>query len=169
VHGVVAECDGAIDVGSEPGGGARFTLYFPECADRVEAAVSLPHDLPAGRGQPLLVVDDDPELVGLAMELLEGLGYRPQGYVDPTAALDAALAGTQRFAAVITDEAMPGLTGTQLARALRESALALPVLLVSGYGGALLARRAASAGVTRVLAKPLRRADLARALSEVLR
>ena len=169
VHGVVAECDGAIDVGSEPGGGARFTLYFPECADRVEAAVSLPHDLPAGRGQPLLVVDDDPELVGLAMELLEGLGYRPQGYVDPTAALDAALAGTHRFAAVITDEAMPGLTGTQLARALRESALALPVLLVSGYGGALLARRAASAGVTRVLAKPLRRADLARALSEVLR
>jgi FixJ family two-component response regulator len=73
------------------------------------------------------------------------------------------------FAAVITDEVMPGLTGTQLTQALRARSLALPVLLVSAYGGALLADRAAQAGVTRTLAKPLRRADLARALADVLR
>jgi CheY-like chemotaxis protein len=46
--------------------------------------------------------------------------------------------------------------------------LRIPVLLVSGHGGALLAERAAAAGVQRVLAKPLQRFDLARALSEVL-
>ena len=75
----------------------------------------------------------------------------------------------QRFAAVITDEVMPGLTGTQLTQALRQRAPHVPVLLVSGYGGALLAQRAGAAGVTRLLAKPLQRADLARALAEVLR
>ena len=64
---------------------------------------------------------------------------------------------------------MPGLSGTQLTQALREHAPQLPVLLVSGYGGALLAPRAAAAGVTRVLAKPLQRANLARALGELLR
>jgi FixJ family two-component response regulator len=106
--------------------------------------------------------------VGLAVELLEGLGYEPEGYVDSIAALQAMLEGRREFSAVITDEAMPGLTGTQLTEALRSHALRLPVLLVSGYGGALLAHRAARAGVTRVLAKPLRRADLARALAEVL-
>jgi signal transduction histidine kinase len=168
VHGVVAELGGAIDVQGGPGRGARFTLYLPESADKAAAAVLLSDDAPAGRGQRLLVVDDEPELVGLALELLDGLGYAPEGYIDPSAAL-AALLGTPGFAAVITDEVMPGLTGTQLAEALRENGLDMPVLLVSGYGGALLAHRAASAGVSRVLAKPLRRADLARALSEVLR
>ena len=72
-----------------------------------------------------------------------------------------------RFAAVITDESMPGLSGTQLASALREQAPDLPVLLVSGYGGAQLAHRADSAGVRQVLSKPLQRAELARALARL--
>ena len=169
VHGVVAEIGGAIDVRSRPGHGARFALYFPESADKAQTAEPHPDEAPAGHGQRLLVVDDEPELVGLALELLEGLGYDPEGYVDPNAALNAALAGAHRYAAVITDEVMPGLTGTQLTAALRKHTLTMPVLLVSGYGGALLAHRAASAGVSRVLAKPLRRADLARAVAEVLR
>ena len=75
----------------------------------------------------------------------------------------------QRFAAVITDEVMPGLTGTQLTQSLRQFAPRLPVLLLSGYGGALLAQRASAVGVTRVLAKPVQRAGLARVLTEVLR
>jgi FixJ family two-component response regulator len=75
----------------------------------------------------------------------------------------------QRFAAVITDEVMPGTSGTQLTRALCLFAPHLPVLLISGYGGAALAARAAAAGVTRVLAKPLQRAELAQALAEVMR
>ncbi|HEV7574852.1 MAG TPA: ATP-binding protein [Caldimonas sp.] len=169
VHGVVAELGGAIDVESRPGQGARFTLYLPESADK-PAPAPRPSDVaPAGRGQKLLVVDDEPQLVGLALELLEGLGYAAEGHVDASAALAAALSPMSTFAAVITDEVMPGLTGTQLTQALRARSLALPVLLVSAYGGALLADRAAQAGVTRTLAKPLRRADLARALADVLR
>jgi signal transduction histidine kinase/CheY-like chemotaxis protein len=168
VHGVVAELGGAIDVQGGPGQGARFTLYLPESSDKAAAALLLSNEAPGGRGQRLLVVDDEAELVSLALELLEGLGYEPEGYIDPSAALAAGLAAPG-FAAVITDEVMPGLSGTQLTRALRANGLGMPVLLVSGYGGALLAHRAASAGVTRVLAKPLRRADLARALAEVLR
>jgi CheY-like chemotaxis protein len=77
--------------------------------------------------------------------------------------------GKQAYAALITDEVMPTMTGTQLARQVRTDHPDLPVLLVSGYGGALLAARAAEAGVTRLLAKPLQRADLARALEDLLR
>jgi CheY-like chemotaxis protein len=75
----------------------------------------------------------------------------------------------ERFAAVITDEVMPRLNGTQFTEQLRTVAPSVPVLLVSGYGGALLAARAAAVGVTRVLAKPLQRVDLARALADLLR
>jgi signal transduction histidine kinase len=168
VHGVVSEFGGAIHVQSRPGQGARFTLYLPECtetAGRAERAGS------AGvhTGQLLLVVDDQGELVALAQEMLRGLGYEPDGYTDPQAALQAVRDDPGRYAALITDEVMPRLSGTQLAQAVRGLHPSLPVLLVSGYGGAALAQRAATAGVTRVLAKPLQRADLARALAELLR
>jgi signal transduction histidine kinase len=170
VHGVMAEFGGAIDVQSAPGQGACFTLYFPEHTG--SGAGHRPEPLPdavrGGTGQRLLVVDDEPELVALVEEMLRGLGYDPVGHVDPAAALQALRDDPQPFAAVITDEVMPRLSGTQLTQALRQHAPHLPVLLVSGYGGALLAQRAAAAGVTRVLSKPLQRADLARALAELL-
>ena len=178
VHGVVTEFGGAIDVLSKPGRGATFTLYFPECTDADDDTAADPADdladragraLPGGHGQALLVVDDEPSLVALVEELLTGLGYQAFGFTDPRAALQALRESPRKFAALITDEVMPGLTGTQLTEALQTHAPGLPVLLVSGYGGALLAQRATAVGVTRVLSKPLRRAELAQALAELLR
>jgi len=116
----------------------------------------------------VLVVDDEPSLVAMLAEMLKGLGYEPVAYSDSSAALRALRDDPGGFAAVITDEVMPGLSGTQLTEALRAQSPHLPVLLVSGYGGALLASRAATAGVTRVLSKPLQRTELARALAELL-
>ncbi len=169
VHGVMAEFGGAIDVQSTPGHGARFTLYFPASADPLDAAGTASATLPDGRGRAVLVVDDEPTLVAMAEEMLRGLGYAPVGFDDPRAALAALQAEPQRFAAVLTDEVMPGLGGTQLTEALRRTSPDLPVLLVSGYGGASLAARAAAAGVNRVLGKPMQRHELARALAELLR
>ncbi len=168
VFGVVAEFGGGIDVDSHPGQGARFDLYFPECTDPLPDPSAVPAAVPGGTGQRLLVVDDEPALLALAREMLTGLGYEPVCLADASAALQAVTEAPQRFAAVITDELMPGLSGTQLTQALRERALPLPVVLVSGYGGALLARRASDAGVSRVLMKPLRRDELARTLAELI-
>ena len=69
---------------------------------------------------------------------------------------------------MVTDEVMPGMTGIQLTEAIRQLAPTLPILMVSGYGGASLAQRAASAGVSKLLTKPMQRADLARALALLL-
>ena len=169
VHGIVAEFGGAIDVQSTPGRGARFTLYLPECTDALGSQAGMQNSVPLGTGQTLLVVDDEPALVALLKELLKGLGYESVGYSDPAAALQALREAPQRFAALITDEVMPGLSGTQLTQNLRAYAPRLPVLLISGYGGTALASRAAAAGVTTVLTKPLQRAELARVLAELLR
>jgi signal transduction histidine kinase len=169
VHGVMAELDGAIDVQSTPGQGARFSLYFPECTDALDPVAAVQPFAPRGTGQLVLVVDDEATLVELLKELLNGLGYSAVGFTDPSAALQALHETPQRFAAVITDEVMPGLSGTQLIQELRVFDPRLPVLLISGYGGAALAARAAAAGATRVLAKPLQRTDLACALAEVMR
>jgi CheY-like chemotaxis protein len=168
VHGVMAESGGAIDVRSGATQGARFTLYFPESPEAPGARVSATRTPPQGSGQTLLIVDDEPELVALAEEMLTGLGYRSVGFTDPRAALQALRDAPQKFAAVITDEVMPALSGTELTLALKAFAPQVPVLVQSGYGGAMLASRALAAGASRVLTKPLRRAELACALADIL-
>ncbi len=87
---------------------------FPECTDIVSSSEVPPSDAPTGAGQTLLVVDDEPELVALAVEMLKGLKYDPVGYSDSTEALQVLRADPRRFAAVISDEVMPDLTGTEL-------------------------------------------------------
>ena len=169
VHGIVAEFGGAIGVQSTSGQGARFTLYLSECKELLSAPEPVPVASPTGDGQTLLVVDDDPMLVNLTEEMLKGLGYQPVGFSDPVAALRSVQQDAWRFSAVITDELMPVLSGTELANGVALCAPQIPVLLVSGYGGANLAERAAKAGIKQVLAKPLQRAQIAHALAELLR
>ena len=169
VHGVVAELGGAIDVQSRPGEGACFTLYFP-CLDApADAAAPVAGGaLPLGQGQAVLVVDDEPALVALAEEMLAGLGYEPFGLASSTEALARFTAAPDRFDLVLSDERMPGLSGTELVAALRRIRPDLPVVLASGYGGPGLAQRAAAAGVRVLVAKPLARAELARAVAQAL-
>jgi len=168
VHGVVSEFGGAVDVWSAPGRGARFTLYLPETTDTADPPPDGRRPPRRGAGETVLVVDDEPALVEMMAGLLTGLGYAPAAFNDPLAALAAVRAAPGTFAALVSDEVMPGLSGTELAAAANEADPGLPVLLVSGHGGALLAQRAAEAGVARVLGKPLRRAELAEALSDVI-
>jgi len=103
--------------------------------------------------------------VALTSEVLRRLGYEPTAYADGDTALAAFEAAPQSFDAVITDEVMAGLSGTELARQLRRRRPDLPVLLVSGYIGPLMTERALAAGVREILKKPVQSRDLAAALA----
>lgn len=171
VHGVVQDMGGAIDVWTRPGGGSRLALWLPEvpAPSGADAAAPAPAEAaPPGQGQLVLVVDDEPALVALAEESLAGLGYEPVGFADAEAALAEVQADPARFDLVLTDEVMPGMNGTTLAARLQALRPGLPVLLMSGFGGAQLQQRAQAAGVRRVLAKPLQRDELAHALAGCL-
>jgi signal transduction histidine kinase len=152
VHGVVTELGGAIDVASQPGRGALFTPVFPGIRGRRRAAS--PAEAPHGAGQAVMVVDDDADLVAMLSEMLAELGYAPVGYTDPQAALQALLAAPQRYALVITDEVMPGMSGTMLAQTLSSRHPGLPLILLSGYGGPLMAAKAVTAGVSTSCSSP---------------
>ncbi len=167
VYGIVTDSAGAIDVSSAPGRGSTFTIYLP----RVEAP-ALAEDPAAapvarGRGERVLVVDDEEALVAVTSEVLKHFGYEPVGCSDGNAALAAFDSG--RIDAVIADEVMPGLSGTQLAQALRRRRADLPIVLVSGYTGPMLSERALAVGVTEILKKPVQSRDIASALARVLR
>jgi FixJ family two-component response regulator len=125
-------------------------------------------ELPRGHGETVMIVDDERALVALGEEMLAGLDYRPVGFESSTAALQAFRADPQRFELILTDEAMPDLVGTELAHEIRRNQPNLPIILMSGHGGALLTQKAAAIGVTEVLRKPLRRRDLAESLARAL-
>src|SRR6185369_1152670 len=106
-------------------------------------------------------VDDEEPLVRLGEELLAELGYEPVGFASSTAALQCLREAPGRFDAVLSDEAMPGLTGSELAAEARRLRPDIPVVLMSGYVTPALAARAHEIGVAEVLAKPLVGRDIA--------
>ncbi len=168
VHVVVKEHNGLIDVASELGRGAEFTIWLPRTKAR-EGVAATEGPEPQGRGQVILAVDDEPEVLAALEEMLAALGYEPVGFGESHAALEAVRADPRRFDALVSDEVMPWLTGTQLAVEIRKLNPALPIVIASGYGGSGFETRALSAGVNRVLRKPYRMSDIGEALAAVLR
>jgi PAS domain S-box-containing protein len=167
VHGIVTDLGGGIDVESSPGDGATFTVYLPWSSARA-VATSIDAHVPHGAGETILLVDDEEALVHLGEEVIASIGYEPVGFASSAAALEAFRESPERFQAVLSDEAMPDMTGSDLARAIREIRPDMPILLMSGYVTPQFAARARELGVVEVLAKPLVASDIARGLANAL-
>jgi PAS domain S-box-containing protein len=169
VYGIVTDSAGAIDVTSTPGRGSCFAIYLP----RVDSPALSDDDAEApvvrGNGERVLVVDDEEALMAVTSETLKRLGYEPAAFPDGAAALAEFEAQPTKFDAVITDEVMPGITGTDLAGSLRRRRRDLPIVLVSGYIGPMMSERALAAGVDAILKKPVQSRELAAALARVLK
>jgi len=169
VYAIVTDAGGAIDVKSAPGQGTTFAIYGPLEEVALAAADNTAAAPPRGHGERVLLVDDEATLLAATAEVLSRLGYQPVSFSDSHAALAAFEAAPERFDVVVTDEVMPGLTGTGLASALRRQRPDLPIVLVSGYSGPLLTQQAFAAGVSELLTKPLQSREIATTLARVLR
>jgi signal transduction histidine kinase/CheY-like chemotaxis protein len=168
VHGIVADLGGSIEVSSTVGKGTTFRIWLPATREAARATGGPSRELPRGHGETVLIVDDEPALMALLEEMLADLGYEPVGFESSVAALRAFKADPERFDVVLTDEVMPELPGTELARELGKARPGVRILLMSGHGGPYLAERAGAAGVSDVLRKPLQKKDLAESLANVL-
>jgi CheY-like chemotaxis protein len=168
VHGIVSDLGGGIDVVSTATQGTRFEIWLPVAGETHKPVVEEEKELPPAAGETVMIVDDERPLVALTEEMLARLGYEPVGFDSSAAALQAFQAQPQRFDVILTDEAMPELTGTDLAREIRRLRPDVPIILMSGYGGAQLTTRAASNGVNEVLRKPLQSRELGESLARVL-
>jgi PAS domain S-box-containing protein len=169
VHGIVTDLGGGIDVESQVGVGSTFTVYLPWESCVTASAPAEEAVVPGGDGQTILLVDDEEPLVRLGEEMIAELGYEPVGFTSSRAALAALRAEPQRFHAVLSDEAMPEMTGSELVLEIRKIMPRIPILMMSGYVTPALATRARDAGVVEVLSKPLAARDIARSLAGALR
>jgi len=170
VHGIVQALEGAVVVESAIGAGTCFQIYLPGIEP---SAVPLtpPPRLSAharGRGQTILVVDDEAAVIQVAERALQLLGYQPVCFSTATAAINAVQAQPARFEAIITDLTMPELSGIELVRIIQALRPDLPVIITTGNSLSLDPEAARLAGVRGVLEKPFSLESLALALERAL-
>ena len=161
VHGFAAQSGGRFLLHSRRGEGTRAELWLPR-AQAIAVTAPPVRNAPQTRESQqgtVLVVDDDPLVLTSTAAMLEDLGYRTIEAVAGQEALER-LRQAAQVDLVITDYAMPGMTGIQLADELHRIRPRLPVLLMTGYADL---HGSALAGIER-LAKPLRQDALAKAL-----
>ncbi len=136
-YGLMQQHEGFVEVESSPGLGSRVSLCFPAIAGSVvERTSERRSSLPRGRGQTLLVVEDEEPLRRTARRVLERHGYRVLTAENGDEALDLVRLHADRLSLVLTDVVMPGRGGPGLLAALNEAGYTIPVLFTSGYAEA---------------------------------
>lgn len=169
VHGILQAHGAAIAVDSAPGTGTTFRLYFPTAEHAARAAMPATAAPPApGAGERVLYVDDEEPLVLLVRRALHRLGYRVTGCTDAAAALALFRAAPGDFDAVVTDLTMPGMSGLDLAAAVRAVRADVPIVLTSGYLREEDEDAARAIGVCALIAKPNTIQELGHALHQLL-
>ncbi len=169
VYGIVKQNNGLIYVYSEPGQGTTVKLYLPRAAtsavEPVEAAAALP---PRGRGETILLVEDEKSLRVTCSLFLEALGYTVLVAETPGDALRLAERHPGDIDLLQTDVVMPGMDGRQLAQRLCAARPGVRVLFMSGYTADVIAQRGVLEQNQSFIAKPFTRHELAHKVRDVL-
>jgi PAS domain S-box-containing protein len=166
VYGIVRDLGGDIRVSSDIDSGTSFHIYLPviETSGSPEALKSA-DSLPRGN-ERILLVDDEASIVSIYQRMLERLGYRIISRTSSTEALELFRASPESFDLVITDKAMPEMTGELLARQIMSIRRDIPIILCTGFSEHSDADTIPA--IRGILMKPLIRRDLAHEVRRVL-
>jgi len=168
VHGIVSACDGFITVESAGiGCGTVFRVFLPVVATQEPEKELLSESLPGGR-EHILFIDDEPDIVELADEMLTALGYRVTSTHKSRHALEIFENAPRDFDLVITDRTMPKMTGLALAGRMREMRPEIPIILCSGYCLDQAGESIEAGKISAALAKPLDLKNVAETVRTVL-
>ena len=167
VHGIVNDHGGAVTVESEPGRGSCFSVYLPEVDAAVAEQEVRETHIRRGEGR-ILVVDDEQQIVDYEVQVLEQAGYVTYGHTSSLQALEAFRELHASLDLVITDMAMPDMTGLQLYDRIKRIEPAMPVLLCTGYSEHVTAESSREMGINGYLAKPFTAEQLAHEVKRVL-
>ncbi len=169
-YSIVKSCKGDIRVSSQLSKGTIFTILLPVVnSDKTRDKGNDPSAvMEKAAGETLLVVDDDPDIVGMCKEGFEFLGYKVKAFESSREALDYFKENHHTIDLVVTDQTMPEKTGLDLAKDMLKINKDLPVILCSGYAGAITKKKVKDTGIKRFLMKPVTVEDLSTQIQQLL-
>jgi len=162
-HGLAMQLGGALSLSSEVGKGTTVTLWLPVAKNPVEIAQNSAPKAATGVRAKILIVDDDPLVANSTVDMLLDLGHSVTEANSGERAVKLLESG-QPLDLLLTDQAMPGMTGVELAEIVRSKRPELPILLVTGYADL----PASELAKLPRLAKPYQQADLQAAIEALL-
>ncbi|WP_319792480.1 PAS domain-containing hybrid sensor histidine kinase/response regulator [Desulfatibacillum aliphaticivorans] len=168
VYGIMKEHKGDIFVNSEVGKGTTFELYFPLVKQFAHTEIKREDKSYYSGNERILIVDDEPSIANLAERILERLGYQTILKLNGIEAIEAFKSNPDSFDLVISDVAMPKMTGDELARELISIRPDIPIILCTGFSERIDADKAAALGVKGLLMKPIISLEMAEMVRNVL-
>ncbi|MCU0577955.1 MAG: PAS domain S-box protein [Desulfobacterota bacterium] len=169
VYGIVKQNEGFINVYSESDQGTTFRIYFPRFGGEIqETMLAGEAALPRGRGELVLLVEDEAAILHMGRAMLEGLGYTVLTAGTPGEALRLAQGRRTEIRLLITDVIMPEMNGRELAQMLDHLKPGLPCLFTSGYTANVIAHHGVLDEGVQFLQKPFSLKDLARKVRQIL-
>jgi signal transduction histidine kinase/CheY-like chemotaxis protein len=170
-YGIIRRHEGTVEVESEPGRGTSFRIALPSAKNAVKPQTNTgqlsPQTTLAGESfrTKFLVVDDEESVRELLRDILEREGHEVTIAANGREAL--ALFAETHYAAVLMDVGLPGMSGWELARSIRERDERIPLAIITGWGEAVGSHAQRAAGVDWVVAKPFTVEQITRIAREV--
>jgi len=168
VYGIIKDHHGDIQVYSEQGNGTIFSVYIP-LLKKITGKQSdkTPETCSTGT-ERILLVDDEKSIAQMEKKLLERLGYSVTALTDSLQAIELFKTNPQDFDLIITDMAMPNMTGDQLARELIAVRPDISIIISTGFSERFNKKQAENLGIKAFLMKPVSRSEMAETVRNVL-
>ena len=168
VRGIVRSHKGLIEITTTLGKGTCFDVYLPFTQGTTAEINCKESHLALGRGERVLIVDDEIFFLEVVENCLKLLGYQVTASQSSLTTLKTFRDNHQGYDLLITDQTMPEMTGVQLTQEIRKISKTLPVILCTGYSETVTEQSAHYYGVTEFLMKPVNIHDLAQTIAAVL-
>ncbi len=169
VYGIVKQNNGTINVFSELKKGTTFKIYIPAVSDSSNSDQKENNEaIPYGKGETVLIVEDDETVLSIAVMMLKRLGYNVLSAITPKEAIEIAEESETALQVLISDVVMPGMNGSDLAEKLKIKIPGIKIIFMSGYEDAVIASEGILKKGNNFIQKPFSISDIALTMRKVI-